>query len=193
MTASIAVIDSFTDALPPNPLLTASGRPILFLGQTCDGVACPPGTVVTGPEFSDRVEQTGLPGIVGPIRSTVFATYFEPNPGASGVLTVDPAGGGSLALNGTSNPVLMATLKYGDTFSNHLNLDLRADGSDRFEIEILSAPSSPWGVGQVIVQLHPENCCQIGSPSAGAAVVYYGPGLLVIPTASMSSNTTSRS
>src|SRR5688572_23228759 len=36
------VIDSFTDALPPNPLLTASGRPVLFIGQACDGAACPP-------------------------------------------------------------------------------------------------------------------------------------------------------
>jgi hypothetical protein len=178
------VIDSFTDALPPNPLLVASSRPILFLGQTCDGDACPPGTVVTGPEFSDRVEQAGLPGIVGPVRSVVFATYFEPNPGASGDLVVDPAGGGSLVMRGTTNPSLAAALTYGNE-TQFMNFDLRADGSDRFEIDILAASSSPWGVGQVIVQLQPENCCRIGSPSAGQAAVIYGPGLLVIPFADL--------
>lgn len=183
-TGAATVIDSFTDALPPNPLLTASSRPILFLGQICDGVACPPGNVVAGPEFSDRVEQAGLPGIVGPVRSVVFGTYFEPNPGASGVLTVDPTGGGSLVRRGTSNPGLTAILGYGNE-SQPLNFDLRADGSDRFEIEILAAPSSQWGIGQVLVQLYPEKCCRIGAPSAGQAVIIYGPGLLVIPFADL--------
>ena len=182
--ATAMIIDSFTDPLPVNPLLPASGARVLFLGSLCDGAACPPGTVVTGPEFADHVEQGGLPGILGPFRKVTFGTYFEPNPGASGVLTIDPAGGGRLAWSGTVNPGLAVGLKYGDE-SQHLNYDLRADGSDRFEIEILSAPVSQWGVGQLILQLHPENAGHIGAPSAGAAVVIYGPGLLVIPYADL--------
>ncbi len=177
------VIDSFTDPLPENPLLPASAARVLFLGPRCDGAACPPATVVQGPEFYTRVDQFGLGGILGPVRATAFATYFEPNPGASGFLTIE---GGALAGSGTDNPTLAVGLEYGD-LSSPLHFDLRSDGSDRFEIEILAAPTSPFGVGQVLVSLRPENYGQLGAPSAGGTAVVYGPGLVVLPFASLGS------
>jgi hypothetical protein len=174
--ATATILDSFTDPFPMNPQLPVSGARVLFLGSRCDGAACPPGTIVTNPEPADRTEQSGLPGVLAPFRKVDFGTYFEPNPGSAGTLSIDPDGGGRLALESPGGPGLTVQLRYGD-YEHPMNLDLRADGSDRLEIDIpaLSVPSI--GGLQVVVILLRDT----GGEHAGRAYMVSGPGTLVVP------------
>jgi hypothetical protein len=181
--ATATIIDSFTDPLPAHPSLPASGASVLFLGSRCDGVACPPGTIVTNPGAFDGTEQSGLPGIVAPFRKAVFATYFEPNPGSSGTLFIDPTGGGSLAVETPGGPPLAVILDYGDR-DRPVNLDLRADGSDHFEIDILDLSVPQFGS----VSAHVAVGGNGGFGSGEFAVRSYslsGPGTLVVPYADL--------
>lgn len=184
------VIDSFTDPFPSNAFLPASGAQVLFLGSLCDGAACPPGTIVTNPqEYYDRAKQLGLPGILGPIRQTGFSTWFEPNPGAAGVVEVVPADGGRLSLETPGGPILSMLLKYGGReiagdVEYPLNLDLEAEGSDRLEIEILAAPVSPYNPTRLFVQLG-KNEGRLDALWANFVVQIDAPGLLVIPYAEL--------
>lgn len=181
--ATATLIDSFTDPLPAHGSLPATGARILFLGSRCDAPACPPGPTVTIPYYDVR-EQSGVTGIVGTVRRTSLATYFEPNPGASGVLILDPADGGRLALHAPSGPPLSAVLKYGD--GDHLlNLDLLADGSDCLEIEILESPATVNNPLGVLVNLGQGNEGALGGLWANHGRWLTGPGLVVIPYAQL--------
>jgi len=184
--ATASIIDSFTDPLPMHPSLPVTGARVLFLGSRCDGAECPPGTIVTN-EFADIADpQSGLPGVLAPIRRLFLATYFEPNPGGSGVLTIDPTSGGRLSLTTPGGPALAVGLKYGDD-EHPMNLDLRADGSDRLEIEILAASNTaPFYGLQVSLLLGQGMEGTPGAPWASHAAQVYGPGLLVIPYAALS-------
>lgn len=177
-TATATILDSFTDPLPAHPSLPVSGARVLFLGSRCDGAACPPGTIVTNPGAADRTAQWGLPGILAPFRKVDFGTYFEPNPGSAGVLSIDPDDGGRLALESPGGPMLTVHLNYGD-FENPMNLDLRADRSDRLELDIpaLSIPST--GALQVVVRLFRGT--GVATEYAGRAYMVESPGTLVIP------------
>jgi hypothetical protein len=188
--AAALVIDSFTDPFPAHSSLPATGARVLFVGPLCDGAACPPGTIVTNPdEFSDRTKQFDLPGILGPIRQTSFGTWFEPNPGGSGVLAIDPASGGRLSLASPGGPILGLQLKYGghenDGDGEHpLNLDLEAEGSDRLEIEILAVPATPYNPLRLFVQLG-KNEGRLDALWANHEAQIDAPGLLVIPFAEL--------
>jgi hypothetical protein len=183
--ATASIIDSFTDPLPMNPSLPATGARILFVGSRCDGAECPPGTIVTN-EYSDIAEpQSGLPGVLAPIRHLFLATYFEPNPGGSGVLTIDPLSGGRLSVTTPGGPGLAVGLKYGDD-EHHMNLDLRAGGSDRLEIEIpATTNTAPFYGLQVNLILGQGMEGTTGAPWASYATQVFGPGLLVIPYAAL--------
>jgi hypothetical protein len=176
--AAATIIDSFTDPLPMNPQLPVSGARILFLGSRCDGAACPPGTIVTNPEPLDRTGQSGLPGIPARFRKVDFGTYFEPNPGSAGTLSIDPDDGGRLALESPGGPMLTVHLNYGD-WENPMNLDLRADGSDRLEIDIPTLSLQPFGALQVVVRL--LRGTGASTQHAGRAYMVPGAGTLVIP------------
>lgn len=177
--APATIIDSFTDALPAHPQLPGSGKNVLFLGSLCDGAACPPSTVVTNSQgYFDNAQQSGLPGIVGPLRWTGVGTYFEPNPAANGVLTIDPAAGGRLSLVTPSGPLLQVTLRYG-SLEQPLHLDLTADGSDRLEIDVLSAYTTQFDLLSASVIL--TQGFGAGYPWANFGASMAGPETLVIP------------
>lgn len=141
------VIDSFTDVLPPNPLLTASGRPILFLGRACDGAACPPASFVQHTHDDNGAQQDGLAGVFGGRRSIGIGTLLDlwgtPYVYEDCLLRVDPSDGGRLVLAPYADHSYMA-VSWGGASTGGLNLDLGADGGDRFEI-VLSAPVAPTG------------------------------------------------
>ena len=142
------VIDSFTDVLPPNPLLTASGRPILFLGRACDGAACPPASFVQHTDYDNGARQDGLAGVFGGNRTTGVVSLLEWWPGSLYVyddclLRIEPSDGGRLALAPYADHAVMR-VSWGAASTGGLNLDLGADGGDRFEI-VLSAPLPPAG------------------------------------------------
>jgi len=134
------VLDSFTDALPPHPLLPVTGAPVLFLGTRCDGAACPPATMVTGAASRDTVKQAGLKGVFSEVRHVTLRTFFLGS-GGVGLLAIEPADGGRLELEAAEPPALALALDYGSR-QTPLNLDLRADGSDRLELDILAAPQT---------------------------------------------------
>jgi len=170
------IIDSFTDPLPANPRLPVSGRRVLFLASLCDGAACPPGTVAPTPQcLGDTAGQTSRPGTIGSVRETGLATTFEPLPDANGVLTIE---GGSLSLLAPSGPALAFWLRYGD-WDQPLDLDLGVDGSDRLEIEFLSASTTPSQPFRVTVTLFPS--LEDNYPSASYAGTMAGPGVFAIP------------
>ena len=180
--ATATIIDAFTDPLPAHPSLPVSGANVLFLGSLCDGAACPPATVVTNPSTYDVTQQSGLPGIVSPFRKATFGTYFEPNPGSAGTLSIDPAGGGSLALASPGGPMLTVQLVYGD-WENPMHLDLDADGSDRLEIDIPALTLGQFGQLQVLVRL--QQGTGIATKHAGKDYMVTGPGTLVVPYADL--------
>jgi hypothetical protein len=138
------VIDSFTDALPPNPLLTASGRPILYLGSACDGASCPPAESVRRLPGYDAAEQVGLPGVYASWRRTHLGSWLEENrksyEGEGATLRIDPALGGSLIL-ACEDKRIYVFLEWGDP-GYPLDVNCVAEGIDRVEIEILSAPAA---------------------------------------------------
>jgi hypothetical protein len=142
------VIDSFTDALPPNPLLTASGQPVLFIGQACDGAECPPASFVQHTNYGNGAQQDGLAGVFGGRRSTGVGSLLESWGGAPYVfenclLRVDPSDGGRLVLAPFADHAYIQ-VGWGQASAGGLNLDLGADGGDRFEI-VYSAPRAPTG------------------------------------------------
>jgi hypothetical protein len=148
VTGGAVVIDSFTDALPPNPLLTASGRPVLFIGRACDGAECPPASFVQHTDFHNGARQDGLAGVFGGRRTTRVGSLLEGWPGSQYVyedclLRVEPSGEGRLALAPYADHAYMNVV-WGEASTGGLNLDLAADGGDRFEI-VLSAPRPPVG------------------------------------------------
>ena len=143
------VIDSFTEALPPNPLLTASGRPIVFLGKACDGAECPPASFVQHAGYYNNAQQEGLAGVFGGRRFTGIGSLLEywggqPYYGADCQLRVDPSEGGRLVLAPPAEDTYLTVGWGDDTSTGALNLDLGADGGDRFEI-VFSAPRAPIG------------------------------------------------
>jgi len=147
-TGGTVVIDSFTDALPPNPLLTASGRPVLFIGRACDGDACPPASFVQHTDYHNGAQQDGLAGVLGGRRMTQVGSLKEWWPGSlytydDCLLRVEPSGEGRLALAPYADHAYMR-VAWGNASTGGLNLDLGADGGDRFEI-VLSAPRPPVG------------------------------------------------
>ncbi len=152
------VIDSFTDALPPNPLLPVSGRPVVFIGQTCDGDACPPASYVEHPDFGNAAQQEGLAGVFGGRRRVGVGSLLENWGGApygseDCLVRVDPADGGRLvAFPHADHSYLIASWGY-DGMDSGLNLDLVADGGDRFQI-VYSAPKPPIGELYLVGGLH---------------------------------------
>ena len=136
------LIDSFTTALPPNYWLPNTQRPILFVGTECDGANCPPASTVTYSDDQTWVDQSGVPGTISPWRSIGLARTHH-DPADHGVLRIDPANGGSLILEGITGGGLQIPQRWGDFFDHPLNLDLTADGSDHFEIDVLEASFLP--------------------------------------------------
>jgi hypothetical protein len=152
------VIDSFTAPFPANPRLPVSGQAILFLGSTCDGAACPPGAMVTNPDFYDCVDQPALAGVMGGYRSQCLATHFAADPPHDqAVARIDPSAGGRVVVGSRGTTRIELDLLYGDN-AHPLNLTLGADGSDRIEIEILGAPAGIEDVtGHVELGSHDAN------------------------------------
>jgi hypothetical protein len=77
--ATSITIDALTEAFPPNPCLPVSGQELIFTGSWCDGVSCPPGTVVTDCGGSGFAAQVGLPGVLGGVEraALVFPYGFN--------------------------------------------------------------------------------------------------------------------
>jgi hypothetical protein len=173
------IIDSFTDPFPPNPMLPATGAPVLFLGSLCDGAACPPATLVQNPNGYDCAEQLSTPGTLGGIRYLCIATSYAMEAGDFGQVTVDPGAGGRLVLGPRGKARLELDPSYGDN-QHALNLVLGADGSDRIEIEILSAPVGP-DAGSVAVEFGSFNGSGFIDDLAIQEVPISGPGVLSVP------------
>ena len=134
--ATATVIDSFTDPLPGNPLLTESARPVLFLGRACDGDACPPASVVEHTAYGNSAQQFGLAGVLGGQRWTSVASLLESWGGDPYVydeclLRVDPAAGGSL-VHGPYAYHADMIVAWGDQSTGGLNLDLAQTAATGF-------------------------------------------------------------
>jgi hypothetical protein len=118
-------IDSFLDPFPPNPDLPVSGRTILFVGGTCDGSACPPGTFVTH-TGSDATSQTGLAGVIGGERDAEIVQTA----GTANVVVVQ----GLLCHNHNSGASSEVFLDYGST--QDMNADLTIGLATAIEVEV---------------------------------------------------------
>jgi hypothetical protein len=130
--ASAVNIDDFSDQYPPNPDLPASGRPIIFVGTTCDGSACPPGAFVSHP-VSDSAYQTGLTGVLGGAReATIWFVAGTANSGIYGA-------GNSMSFNHNSMASAILELSYGGGGGGGgMSADLTANGGTALRVEVLS-------------------------------------------------------
>src|SRR5262249_9711851 len=71
------VIDDLSQTLPPNPCMPASHKAIVFEGESCDGVSCPPGPLVTSSCAGASVTtQTGLSSVLQNASHTVVRKAF---------------------------------------------------------------------------------------------------------------------
>jgi hypothetical protein len=177
------VIDSFTDPLPPHPLLTASGRPILYLGEACDGASCPPATLVRNEPGVDDATQTGLPGVLQGMRRLGIFAYTDDHPygGGNAETSIDPSAGGRWNFERASDAPCGAFCHWGAA-SDPLDLDLPALGIDRFEIEFLAVPGN--GVsGLLELQSYGANGAQ--DDYAYAPFSAAGPGVVSIPLSAL--------
>lgn len=86
--AAFVVVDHLAEILPPNGCLPVTQRPIVFDGQYCDGVTCPPGTITTGcPAVANSTGQLGLPSILQNGSNTVLRVVKVDQESTSGFTT----------------------------------------------------------------------------------------------------------
>ena len=128
--ASAATIDDFSDQYPPNPDLPVSGRQIIFVGSTCDGSACPPGSMVSH-LTSDQAYQTGLAGVMGGTREATIS-YVT---GTANSNIYGP--GNMLTFNHNAGASSILEIVYGGT--GGLSADLTADGSVALIVDVSAA------------------------------------------------------
>lgn len=169
------LIDSYTQSLPPNNWLQNTHRPILFIGSVCDGDLCPPSPMVTFPDDQTFVDQSGVTGTISPWRITGLARTHRTGPPDQGVLRIDPANGGNLVFEGAAGADLTIVQYWGEP-AHPLGLDLTADGSDHFEIEVLD-----WPVGLDTIHGAISLSGSSGAVSATAPIFGHGPGTRSIP------------
>ncbi|MBD3179531.1 MAG: hypothetical protein GF417_07890 [Candidatus Latescibacteria bacterium] len=124
-----ATIDDFSNPFPPNPDLPASGRPIIFVGTTCDGSACPPGNMVSH-LVNDSAYQTGLSGVVGGERNAMI--QYVTGTANSGIW----AAGNSLSFNHNAGASAVLELEYG--LSVDLNANFLVIDATMFYVSVLS-------------------------------------------------------
>jgi len=87
--SSVLVLDSWSDAFPPNSSLPNTQQPVLFTGAYCDGATCPPDPFGHYENWAAGALQPGLPGILpGAEDRRFFLTSFG-NQNASA--RIDPA------------------------------------------------------------------------------------------------------
>jgi hypothetical protein len=118
-------IDTFQDLFPPNPDLPVSGRTIIFVGGTCDGSACPPGSFVTH-TGSDAASQTGLAGVIGGERDAEIVQTV----GTANVVVTQ----GLLCNNHNSGASSEVFLDYGKTLD--MDADLTIGLATALEVEL---------------------------------------------------------
>ncbi len=127
--ASAATIDDFSNQYPPNPDLPVSGREIIFVGSTCDGSACPPGSMVSH-LTSDQAIQAGLAGVMGGAReATIFYVTGSANSNIYGP-------GNMLTFNHNAGASAILELVYGG--SGGLNADLTVGGATALVVDVVS-------------------------------------------------------
>jgi len=126
--AFAVTIDDFSDQYPSNPDLPVSGRQIIFVGSTCDGSACPPGTLVSH-LVSDQAIQTGLAGVLGSVReATIWYVAGTANSNIYGP-------GNMLTFNHNAGASAILELRYGG--GTGLNADLTVDGGTALIVEVV--------------------------------------------------------
>jgi hypothetical protein len=129
--AATITLDTFVDALPPNPCLPLSGQAVLFTGDFCDGTSCPPDPLVTCETYV--VEQAGLPGVVAGARRL---TGIE---GLKGNVRVDTSLQRLVASLGGPDEVL-AYVMYGThpdvAREDGPHLDLVAEGTSHVRLDL---------------------------------------------------------
>jgi len=131
--ASLAItIDPLTTPFPPNPSLPVTQAPVLFVGDYCDGAACPPGTVVS--HGTDLAVQSGVPGVLGGTRRA------ELHPEFTGMVeSIDPVAH-RVVFTPPFDGECFGQLRYGTVTPLHANL--LADGSSAFLLDVsVSSPS----------------------------------------------------
>jgi hypothetical protein len=143
--AHAITLDSFHDALPPNDCLPNLGLPIVFVGEYCDGIYCPPDPLASCDLRS--AEQSGLPGVHGGAWRTVSVDSEDGvNPieaqvrSSLGILNVRSAAGAAHEMNLQYGG---GTLGGGRIFE--MNLDLVAAGATELVVPVLGdvSPSRP--------------------------------------------------
>jgi hypothetical protein len=179
--ASAFTLDAFTDALPPNACLPASGQTVVFSGTYCDGAACPPGSWVTC-SGHDAV-QLGLPGVHAGTRREVETWGFPKEGWASA--WIDAATQRFHGVCATPDEV-GAVLSHGTPYVSTpepgaLDLDLPALGvtSLRFVVDGNMTPEQPLLVATELLTDGPDS----PRPSAYNLQVLTQPGIVDIPLA----------
>jgi len=178
--ARAVVIDSYDVPLPPHPLL-ASGRSILFLGPACDGTLCPPDPTVVNEEGRDEIDQVGVPGTPSGHRFTHFNSLGKD-------VSLDRAqievSGGSLHLaDPGSNGLEVITLWGWRDYP--LALDLVAEGSDRFELDVVSEAGSftPFTIEFFFKSIYGDGGAGSSENTASQRLQVSAPGTIVFPYA----------
>jgi len=178
--ATALTLDSFSQALPPNPCLPLSNQPVVFTGSYCDGVACPPDPWVTCGQ--SEVTQFGLPGVIAGARRQVGVNTWTDEPVHARVDLV--AHRLQIAFEGVHEAI--AGVSYGTPGNPYpepgaLNLNLIALGATSVQVP-LDGNLSPATPLLLLVEFLSDGD-EIPRPSASATVVVQQPGIVDIPLA----------
>jgi len=148
--AAADTLDAFHDALPANDCLPNTGLPIVFLGEYCDGVYCPPDPVSSC--ALNTAEQSGLPDVLAGATRTVTVLSAD---GASAIVGQVRTGLGLLGVTSDAGVAHELDLQYGGGTVHEMNLNLVAGGATDIEFSLagdLSA-ANPLYVGVVLATM----------------------------------------
>jgi hypothetical protein len=168
-------IDSFTNALPPNPCLPASAQEVIFQGVYCDGTTCPPDPFAACQII--MATQAGLSGVLASATRTTRVATFSPNANIHGRITSS-----RLEVGTDEGRDHWTYLTYYGS-SSDLDLDLVAAGVASFELSIGGDPSPalPLYLKVLLVDFDGGT---FPDPTAEALLTVTAPGPVSIPLSS---------
>lgn len=135
--AGADTLDAFHDPLPANDCLPNTGQQIVFLGEYCDGVYCPPDPVATC--ALNTVEQSGLPGVLEGASRTVTVLSAD---GLSAIVGQVRTGLGLFGVTSDAGVAHELDLQYGGGTVHEMNLNLVAGGASDIEFSLVGDVSA---------------------------------------------------
>jgi hypothetical protein len=164
----VLVLDSWSDPFPPNTGLPNTQQPVLFTGDYCDGIACPPDPFAHYDHWDAGVIQPGLAGILPGAEGRRFdlSSYGYQN--------------GSARIDPTAHRLLVSTAEVTEHYVHDLlvtanETNLVALGLEAFRCDVQGTMSAGQPLFVEVSLFGPLNAV------ASARARIEAPGVLTIP------------